>query len=213
MCNQKLKFGNLLNKAKRLGATKIATGHYSRIRHGEGDAKSVLYRAVDKAKDQSYFLFSLAEEQLRHTLLPLGGMTKPEVRAHAKKMGLKTYDKEESQEICFVPGNDYKDFLKSHLGEDSFHPGGIFNLRGSASASTRASSSTRSASARGSTSAAAPASPCTWWTSTPAARASSSAGTTNSSARSVSLTRPTGQRVNRTGRWRSPPRSATTSRK
>ncbi|MEM1060094.1 MAG: tRNA 2-thiouridine(34) synthase MnmA [Verrucomicrobiota bacterium] len=129
MCNQELKFGNLLQKARRLGATKIATGHYARIQPGRSGA-SVLHRAVDRHKDQSYFLFSLSEEQLQPILLPLGGLTKPEVRAHAKKMGLKTYDKEESQEICFVPGNDYKDFLKSHLGEDSFHPGGIFNLAG-----------------------------------------------------------------------------------
>ncbi len=131
MCNQKLKFGNLLQKAKRLGATKIATGHYARIEHGkDASTPSRLLRAVDRNKDQVYFLFSLAEEQLRSTLLPLGGLEKPEVRAIAKQMGLKTYDKEESQEICFVPGNDYKAFLKSHMGEDSFHPGGIYDLSG-----------------------------------------------------------------------------------
>jgi tRNA-specific 2-thiouridylase len=125
MCNEKLKFGNLLTKARALGADKIATGHYARIeRNASGHAK--LFRAVDDRKDQSYFLFSLRQDQLASSLLPLGGLTKPEVRALAKKMGLKTYDKEDSQEICFVPGNDYTAFLKSHLGEKEFHPGGIY---------------------------------------------------------------------------------------
>jgi tRNA-specific 2-thiouridylase len=125
MCNEKLKFGNLLAKARALGATHIATGHYARI---ERDAAGhpALFKAVDARKDQSYFLFSLRPEQLAASILPLGGLTKPEVRALAKKMGLKTYDKEDSQEICFVPGNDYTSFLKSHLGEKEFHPGGIY---------------------------------------------------------------------------------------
>jgi tRNA-uridine 2-sulfurtransferase len=125
MCNEKLKFGNLLTKARSLGATHVATGHYARIaRTPQGRAK--LLRAVDERKDQSYFLFSLRQEQLAASILPLGGLTKPEVRALAKKMGLKTYDKEDSQEICFVPGNDYTAFLKSHLGAKEFHPGGIY---------------------------------------------------------------------------------------
>ncbi len=125
MCNEKLKFGNLLTKAKALGASHVATGHYARIEHGS-DGRATLFRAVDAHKDQSYFLFSLRQEQLASAILPLGGLTKPEVRALAKKMGLKTYDKEDSQEICFVPGNDYTAFLKSHLGEKEFHPGGIY---------------------------------------------------------------------------------------
>jgi tRNA-specific 2-thiouridylase len=125
MCNEKLKFGNLLTKANALGASHIATGHYARIEH-RPDGRAKLFRAVDTHKDQSYFLFSLRQEQLAASLLPLGDLTKPEVRALAKKMGLKTYDKEDSQEICFVPGNDYTAFLKSHLGEKEFHPGGIY---------------------------------------------------------------------------------------
>ena len=125
MCNEKLKFGNLLSRARALGAEKIATGHYARIEHGT-DGRSRLFRAADGRKDQSYFLFSLRQEQLAASLFPLGALTKPEVRALAKKMGLKTYDKEDSQEICFVPGNDYTAFLKSHLGEKDFHPGGIY---------------------------------------------------------------------------------------
>ena len=125
MCNEKLKFGNLLTKARALGATHVATGHYARIER-DAAGRAELRKAVDAKKDQSYFLFSLRQEQLDATLLPLGGLTKPEVRALAKKMGLKTYDKEDSQEICFVPGNDYTAFLKSHLGEKAFHPGGIY---------------------------------------------------------------------------------------
>jgi tRNA-specific 2-thiouridylase len=125
MCNEKLKFGNLLTKARALGATHIATGHYARIER-KPDGRATLFRAVDGRKDQSYFLFSLRQEQLAAAILPLGGLTKTETRALAKKMGLKTYDKEDSQEICFVPGNDYTAFLKSHLGEKEFHPGGIY---------------------------------------------------------------------------------------
>src|SRR5258708_3734652 len=125
MCNEKLKFGNLLTKARALGASHIATGHYARIEH-DADGRATLFKAVDGRKDQSYFLFSLRQEQLASAILPLGGLTKPETRALAKKMGLKTYDKEDSQEICFVPGNDYTAFLKSHLGAKDFHPGGIY---------------------------------------------------------------------------------------
>jgi tRNA-specific 2-thiouridylase len=125
MCNEKLKFGNLLTKARALGATHVATGHYARIEYA-ANGHATLLKAIDGKKDQSYFLFSLRQEQLASAILPLGGLTKPEARALAKKMGLKTYDKEDSQEICFVPGNDYTAFLKSHLGEKDFHPGGIY---------------------------------------------------------------------------------------
>ena len=125
MCNEKLKFGSLLAKARALGASHVATGHYARLERQPGGSVK-LFRAADDRKDQSYFLFSLREEQLQASLFPLGHLTKPEVRALAKKMGLKTYDKEDSQEICFVPGNDYTAFLRSHLGEKEFHPGGIY---------------------------------------------------------------------------------------
>jgi tRNA-specific 2-thiouridylase len=125
MCNEHLKFGTLRTKALALGATHIATGHYAMIERDD-KGRATLWRAVDRRKDQSYFLFSLRQEQLAASLLPLGGLTKTETRTLAKKMGLKTYDKEDSQEICFVPGNDYTAFLKSHLGERDFHPGGIY---------------------------------------------------------------------------------------
>jgi tRNA-uridine 2-sulfurtransferase len=124
MCNEKLKFGKLQGTAKSLGATHIATGHYAIIDHEEGHAK--LRRAGDLKKDQSYFLFSLKQEQLQKSLAPIALLNKPEVRKIAEKLGLKVYDKEDSQEICFVPGNNYADFLKSHLGEKNLKKGGIY---------------------------------------------------------------------------------------
>ena len=123
MCNEKVKFGNLWGKAKAIGADYIATGHYAIAEHGT--ERTILRRGVDRRKDQSYFLFSLRQAQLSRVILPLGGMEKPEIRAIARQLGLKTADKEDSQEICFVPGNDYKAFLKTHMGEKEFHPGRI----------------------------------------------------------------------------------------
>jgi tRNA-specific 2-thiouridylase len=128
MCNEKVKFGNLWNKASAIGADFIATGHYAVIEHLPG--KAVLRKGKDPRKDQSYFLFSLRQEQLQRALCPLGGMEKTEIRAIARKLGLKTADKVDSQEICFVPGNDYKAFLRSHLGEEEFHRGGIYDKEG-----------------------------------------------------------------------------------
>lgn len=121
MCNEKVKFGNLWAKAKSVGAEFIATGHYAIVEHHTD--RAVLRRGVDPRKDQSYFLFSLRQEQLLRALFPLGAMEKTEIRKIAREIGLKTADKVDSQEICFVPGNDYKAFLKSHLGEKEFHPG------------------------------------------------------------------------------------------
>jgi len=128
MCNERLKFGNLWDKAQALGADYIATGHYAVIEHLPSGSR--LRRGVDAKKDQSYFLFSLRQEQLSRALTPLGGMTKPEIREIARSLGLRVADKVDSQEICFVPGNDYKAFLKSHLGDDEFHPGGIYDTEG-----------------------------------------------------------------------------------
>ena len=139
MCNEKVKFGNLWGKAKAIGADFIATGHYAiierRMKGGQTAAGTSSFRAVlrkgrDPRKDQSYFLFSLRQPQLQRALLPLGGMGKTEIRAIARSLGLKTADKEDSQEICFVPGNDYKAFLKSHMGAQEFHPGGIYDKSG-----------------------------------------------------------------------------------
>ena len=128
MCNELLKFGNLWSKAAALGADYIATGHYAIIEHLAAGA--VLRKGRDARKDQSYFLFSLSQEQLRRALTPLGTMTKPEIREIARELGLRVADKADSQEICFVPGNNYKEFLRSHLGETEFHRGGIYSLDG-----------------------------------------------------------------------------------
>ncbi len=141
MCNEKLKFGNLWSKAAALGCDYIATGHYAIIEHGAGTPSSrrgdgaavpyaVLRKGVDPRKDQSYFLFSLRRPQLRRALTPLGKMTKPQIREIAHSLGLKVADKIDSQEICFVPGNDYKAFLRSHLGENEFHRGEIYDVAG-----------------------------------------------------------------------------------
>ena len=128
MCNELLKFGSLWDKAKALGADYIATGHYAIIEHHAD--RTVLRKGIDGRKDQSYFLFSLRQEQLGRALTPLGGMTKPQIRDIARELGMKVADKVDSQEICFVPGNDYKAFLKSHLGEEEFHRGGIYDTQG-----------------------------------------------------------------------------------
>ncbi len=133
MCNEKVKFGNLWGKAKAIGAEYIATGHYAIIEHREDSARgphAVLRKGVDPRKDQSYFLFSLRQAQLLRALCPLGGMEKSEIRAIARALGLKTADKVDSQEICFVPGNDYKAFLKGHLEQKEFHPGRLRDRSG-----------------------------------------------------------------------------------
>ena len=137
MCNEKLKFGSLWRKAEVLGCDYIATGHYAIIEHPATAASDrgyngrvILRKGMDPRKDQSYFLFSLRQEQLLRALTPLGRMAKSEIRAIARKLGLKVADKADSQEICFVPGQDYKAFLRSHLGENQFHRGGIYDLEG-----------------------------------------------------------------------------------
>lgn len=113
ICNEKVKFGSLLRKARSLGAEFIATGHYARIENTNGNGQSYqLRKSRDERKDQTYFLFSLNQEQLARAMFPLGDMTKEETRAIAKEIGLKTYGKEESQEVCFVPENDYRRFLR-----------------------------------------------------------------------------------------------------
>lgn len=113
ICNEKVKFGSLLQKAQGLGAELIATGHYARITKTDWYE---LRKSRDERKDQTYFLFTLSQAQLGRALFPLGEMTKTEVRAIAKEIGLKTYGKEESQEVCFVPENDYRKFLRESAG-------------------------------------------------------------------------------------------------
>ena len=128
VCNEKIKFGNLWEKARALGAEFLATGHYAIVEHGEG--RAILRKGADARKDQSYFLFRLSQEQLRRTLFPLGRMSKPEIRAIARGIGIKVAEKAESQEICFVPGDDYKAFLRQRLGEGAFRRGGIYDTSG-----------------------------------------------------------------------------------
>jgi tRNA-specific 2-thiouridylase len=128
MCNEKLKFGNLWSKAAALGCDYIATGHYAIVEHHAD--RAILRKGLDPRKDQSYFLFSLRQPQLRRALTPLGKMTKPQIREIAHSLGLKVADKVDSQEICFVPGNDYKAFLRSHLGKSEFHRGEIYDVAG-----------------------------------------------------------------------------------
>jgi tRNA-specific 2-thiouridylase len=117
LCNNHLKFDQLLTVAQQIGADKVATGHYARVELDDSRNRWLLMRPVDLAKDQTYFLFGLTQEQLSRTLFPLGGMTKPEVRALARKHGLVIAEKPDSQEICFVPGGDYKAFIDAYLAE------------------------------------------------------------------------------------------------
>ena len=115
VCNQRIKFGTLLNKAKELGAQYVATGHYARVLFDKRIKRFVIKEGKDKTKDQSYALFSLNQNQLAHCLLPIGKYRKTQIRQIAFKFGLKTHQKPDSQEICFVPANDYHKFLKDKL--------------------------------------------------------------------------------------------------
>jgi len=115
LCNNHLKFDQLLVTARQIGADLLATGHYARCEFDEQRERWLLKRPKDVAKDQTYFLFGLTQGQLSRTRFPLGGMTKPEVRELAKQYGLSLAGKPDSQEICFVPNGDYKQFLDAYL--------------------------------------------------------------------------------------------------
>ncbi|MGA2807616.1 MAG: tRNA 2-thiouridine(34) synthase MnmA [Terracidiphilus sp.] len=117
LCNNHLKFDQLLQTARSIGAGRIATGHYAVNDYDAGRGRWILKRPRDLAKDQTYFLFGLTQEQLSRTLFPLGAMTKPEVREVARQHGLALAEKPDSQEICFIPGGDYKQFLTAYLEE------------------------------------------------------------------------------------------------
>jgi len=125
-CNDRLKFGFLLERARLLEAEFVATGHYARIVKGK-DGKYHLLKGVDPHKDQSFVLFGLTQEQMAHILLPLGWFTKEEVRALARRAGLPVADKPDSQEICFVLEGDYRRFLARHLPD---RPGEIVDTAG-----------------------------------------------------------------------------------
>lgn len=118
LCNNHLKFDQLLITARSIGADCIATGHYARNHYDPERGRWLLKRPADRAKDQTYFLFGLTQEQLSRTVFPLGEMHKPEVREQARQQGLTVLaEKPDSQEICFIPGGDYKQFLDAYLDE------------------------------------------------------------------------------------------------
>ncbi|MCX5704316.1 MAG: tRNA 2-thiouridine(34) synthase MnmA, partial [Candidatus Omnitrophica bacterium] len=126
-CNQYIKFGALLKKARSLDAKFLATGHYAKIiKTSQGYQ---LKKARDKLKDQSYFLYRLAQNQLKHILFPLGDYTKDEVRGLARKFKLPVAEKLASQEICFLPSADYREFLKARV-PGSIKPGAIVDSQG-----------------------------------------------------------------------------------
>lgn len=113
-CNRHLKFEHLYRTAKELGCDVIVTGHYARITHEDGQYQ--LRRAADSAKDQSYVLYSLTQEQLAHTVFPLGELSKEQVRQAAQEYGFANSDKRDSQDICFIPDGDYKKFMEEKYG-------------------------------------------------------------------------------------------------
>ncbi len=127
-CNSELKFAELVTRAEGLGASAVATGHYARTERRE-DGRWRLLRGIDPRKDQSYFLFGLTQSQLAQAVFPLGHMTKDEVRALARRRGLRVADKRDSQEICFVPNNDYAAVV-DRQAPGGARPGGIVDLRG-----------------------------------------------------------------------------------
>ena len=116
-CNNDVKFDRLLATARQIGAERIATGHYARIRYNSVTARYELLRAVDESKDQSYFLFGLTQDQLARAEFPLGELTKPEVRDIARGLAVPVAEKPESQEICFVPSGNYVRFIENYLQE------------------------------------------------------------------------------------------------
>jgi tRNA-specific 2-thiouridylase len=129
-CNQYIKFDALREKARGLGADFVATGHYARIESEKITGRYLLKKGVDQHKDQSYFLYPMTQEQLSHTLMPLGKFTKEKVREIASELSLPVADKPESQEICFIPDDDYAGFLKDYIPEAA-RPGLILAENGS----------------------------------------------------------------------------------
>lgn len=128
-CNQYIKFEALLRKARSLEADFIATGHYARIEHDKKRKRRVLKKGIDHDKDQSYVLYTMTQDQLSHTLFPLGAYTKSETRELARKFGLLVSEKAESQEICFIPDDDYARYLRQYVPE-AVKPGPIVDRSG-----------------------------------------------------------------------------------
>ena len=128
-CNADLKFGSLLARARAWDADAVATGHYARITRDEGTGRHLLWRGRDSRKDQSDFLWPLSQSQLAAARFPLGDLEKAEVRAYARRLGLVTADKPESQELCFVTDGDYRGFLRRR-DPGLFTPGPIVDTTG-----------------------------------------------------------------------------------
>lgn len=133
-CNRTIKFGLFLEKMRELGADYIATGHYARkvaIKDSKGGERYELWMAKDKTKDQSYFLYTLTQEKLKHVLFPVGEFTKAEIRSLAKKYGIEEVNKQkESQNLCFFPESKHGPFLQRYLKKQSFIPGPMLTLSG-----------------------------------------------------------------------------------
>lgn len=126
VCNRFIKFGSLLDYALDMDFDKIATGHYARIEYDDSRKRYLLKKGKDLSKDQSYFLYQLDQKQLKHTLFPLGELTKPEIRNRARERKLAVAESKDSQEICFIAG-DYRDFLQGRLQAE---PGQVVDLQG-----------------------------------------------------------------------------------
>ena len=116
LCNRHLKFGRLLDAALEMGCDQIATGHYAQVSYDSASGRWLLRKAADRAKDQTYFLYTLSQRQLSHILLPVGRLTKPEVRAIAEENGFLNARKHDSQDICFLPDGDYAGFIERYTG-------------------------------------------------------------------------------------------------
>ncbi len=129
VCNREIKFGTLLHRAQAWDAAAVATGHYARITRDPRTERFFLWRGADARKDQSDFLWPLSQAQLGAARFPVGALTKPEVRDKARTLGLVTAEKPESQEICFIPDDDYRSFLRARI-PDAFRRGPIMNATG-----------------------------------------------------------------------------------
>jgi len=129
-CNDRIKFKVLLHKAEELGAEVLATGHYAQIELDPAKKRYLLRRGKDRQKDQSYFLFTMTQEQMAKVIFPLGAKAKSEVRQQALELGLRVARKKESQEICFIPDNNYRRFMEARMGKEISRPGEIVNRQG-----------------------------------------------------------------------------------
>ena len=128
-CNKHIKFDEFLKKARGLGADYVATGHYAIIERDENTSRYLMKKSEDGKKDQTYFLYGMTQDQLAHTLMPLGKFTKDKVREIAETIGLETHNKPDSEEICFIPDNDHGKFIENRVG-DKVKPGNFVDNDG-----------------------------------------------------------------------------------